>query len=211
MEIRVENPKGEDGRIVYDLQGAVIDVVGGAPENADAASDAEAPAQLRPLGMTDATPARVKKFDSLFNSFHTLVEKYVNTRWEKMRASEPDKPPQSVLPREALREKAKVQQALVDCLDRLLKIYAERNPPSDAIASPKAAPHARTREYWERHQKYWDLGRQQSKLLDENWDDWLAGVPKDEAQFKPWHKEAKRLQGEVNAAWKRVEELTPPD
>lgn len=210
VEIRVENPKGEEGRVVYDLQGAVIDVVGGGPESKpESSSEAEAPANFRPLGITDATPARVKKFDSHFASFLKLNEKFGETPWYKLRESAPGK--LFTLPREEFRKFGKVQCDMLEAVDGMLKVFRERTPPSEAIASSKATPHARTREFWEAYRKVWDGCCEQFKVLDTNWEDWKTiGNPPDAPDKKPWQQEVDRFQSEINAAQKRVEELSPP-
>jgi len=208
-EIRVENAQRESGRVVYDLTGAVIDVVGGAPEKGPSAkTEAESPANLRPLGMTDATPKRVAKFDSFFGSFLKLNQKFGDTPWYKLRESAPDK--LFTLPREEFRKFGKVQCDMLESIDGMLKVFAERTPPSDVIASSKAAPHARTREFWEAYRKVWDACCQQYKLLDKNWADWIViGNPPDVPDKKPWQQEVDRFQGEIEAAQKRVDELSP--
>jgi len=163
---------------------------------------------FKPLGITDATADRVARFDTLFTSFLTLSQKYGDTRWGKMRVSAPDKVLR--LPREEFRKWAKVQRELLDCVDQILKIFAERNPPADAIMSSKAAAHASKREFWESHRKVWDVSCQQSKLLDKNWADWVAhGFPDAEAKYKPWQKDVMRLQSEINAAQQHIDELSP--
>ena len=208
VEIRVANPKGEEGRVVYDLQGAVVDTVGGKPTRAaDSGTDAGPPAKLRPVGMTDATPERVAKFDSLSASYEKLGKKLQNTRWSKVRTSDPKKV--RTLPREVFGEMMKVQQELLDCADQILAVYAERQPPSDAIASSKAKPYERNREYWETQRQLSDVALKQTTLVDENWAEWVAtGRPDDAAEFKPWHKEASRLQEEIEAANERIAELS---
>lgn len=210
VEIRVENSKGEDGRVVYDLQGAEIDVVGGAPESKpDSSSEAEAPANFRPLGITDATPARVKKFNSHFDALQALIDKYGQTRWYKMKVSAPGD--LSTLPREEFLKYKKMQSEILERVDQILKVYAERNPPSDAIATSKAKPPARRREFWEAHRAAWEASCQQAKVQDENWAEWIAaGIPENESQHKPWQKEFTRLEGVMDAAGKRIKELSPP-
>ncbi len=208
LEIRVENSKGEDGRVVYDLQGAVIDTVGGAPEKAEAASDDESPTQLRTLDMTDATPARVKKFNSHFDALQALIDKYGETRWYKMKVSAPGD--LSTLPREEFLKYKKMQSEILERVDQILKVYAERNPPSDAIATSKAKPPARRREFWEAHRAAWEASCQQAKVQDENWAEWIAdGIPEDESQHKPWQNRYTRLEGVMDAAGKRIQELSP--
>jgi hypothetical protein len=209
LEIRVENSKGESGRVVYDLKGSVIDVVGGAPEKGPSSkTEAESPANLRPLGMTDATPKRVAKFDSFFASFLKLNQKFGDLPWYKQRESEPSK--LFTLPREEFRKFGKVQCDMLEAIDGMLKVFAERTPPSDAIASSKAAPHVRTREFWEAYRKVWDACCQQYKVLDKNWADWIViGNPPDVPDKKPWQQEVDRFQSEIEAAQKRVDELSP--
>ncbi len=208
VEIRVENPKGENGRIVYDLQGTVVDVVGGASEEADAASEADGPARLRSVGITDATPARVARFDKHFASFLALNQKYSETRWQKMKQTAPAD--LFTLPREEFRKYAKVQCEMLDCVEGMLKVYGERNPPSDEIASKKATPHARKRELWEGYREVWEAACQQMKVLEENWDEWIAhGFQEDESLHKPWQKEVTRLNGVMAGAQKRVDALLP--
>ncbi len=210
VEIRVENPKGEDGRVVYDLRGAVIDVVGGGPESEPvASSEEEAPANLRSLGMTDATPQRVVKFDSLFVSFVKLNKKFGETKVSKLRESAPEKI--FTLPRAEFKKFGKAQCDILECIDGVLKVFAERTPPSDSIASSAVVPQARTREFWEACRKVWDACCQQSKVLEENWAEWTAlGNPPDAPDKKPWQREVDRLQGEIGVAQKRVDELSPP-
>jgi hypothetical protein len=204
LEIRAANSKGEDGRVVYDLDGREIDVVGGASDKADAASDAEAPAQLRTLGITDATPARVKKFDAHFASFLKLNEKFGQTKVYKLRQSAPEK--LFTLPREEFQKFGKVQCDMLESIDGMLAVFAERTPPSETIASSKASAKARSREFWETYRKVWDACCQQSKILEQNWEEWVAiGNPPDAPDKKPWQQEVDRLQGEIDAAQKRVE------
>ena len=157
--------------------------------------------------MTDATPERVAKFDSLTASYEKLGKKLQNTQWSKVRKSDPKKV--RTLPREAVGEMMKVQQELLDCADQILAVFAERQPPSDAIASSKAKPYERAREYWETQRQVCDVALKQSTLLDENWAEWVAtGRPDDAADFKPWHKEASRLQEEIETANERINELS---
>ena len=208
-EIRVENSKGESGRVVYDLKGTVIDVVGGAPEKGPSSeTEAESPANLRPLGLTDATPKRVAKFDSFFATFLKLNQKFGDNPWYKLRESAPDK--LFTLSREEFRKFGKVQCDMLETIDGMLKVFAERTPPSDAIASSKVKPHVRTREFWEAYRKVWDACCQQYKVLDKNWADWrVIGNPPDVPDKKPWQQEVDRFQSEIEAAQKRVDELSP--
>lgn len=208
-EIRVENAQRESGRVVYDLAGAVIDVVGGAPEKGPSANtEAESPANLRTLGMTDATPKRVAKFESFFATFLKLNQKFGDNPWYKLRESAPDK--LFTWPREEFRKFGKVQCDMLEAIDGMLKVFAERTPPSDAIASSKVKPHVRTREFWEAYRKVWDACCQQYKVLDKNWADWkVIGNPSDVPDKKPWQQEVDRFQSEIEAAQKRVDELSP--
>jgi hypothetical protein len=207
LEIRAANPKGQDGRVVYDLQGAEIDVVGGAPDQAEAANDAEAPPQLRTLGMTDATPARVKKFDGQLAAFLKLNQKFGESPWYKMRDDDHEK--FASLSRAEFRKYGKIQCDMLGAVDGMLKVFAERTPPSDEIASSKATPKARSRKFWETYRNVWDACCEQSKLLDKNWEEWKTiGNPPDAPDKKPWQQEVDRLQGEIDAAQKRVNEFS---
>jgi hypothetical protein len=204
LEIWCEGSKGLSGRVVYDVSGAEFDIV----TPSGLASDDTSPPNFKLLGTTDATADRVARFDTLFTSFLTLSQKYGDTRWSKMRVSAPDKV--LTLPREEFRKWTKVQRELLDCVNQILKIFAEHHPPSDAIMSSKAAAHASKREFWESHRKVWDASCQQSNLLDKNWADWVAhGFPAAEAKYKPWQKEVMRLQSEISAAQQRIDELSP--
>jgi hypothetical protein len=204
LEIWGEGAKGLSGRVVYDAPGAEFDAV----TPSGPASEDTTPPDFKPLGTTDATADRVARFDTLFTSFLSLWKKYGDTRWGKMRVSAPDKV--LTLPREEFRKWAKVQRELLNCVDQILKIFAEHQPPADAIMSSKAAAHTSKREFWEGERQVWDGSCQQSKLLDENWADWVAhGFPATETQYKPWQKEVMRLQGEINAAQQRLDALSP--
>jgi hypothetical protein len=75
--------------------------------------------------VTDVTPERVAKFDTQFTSYLALAQKYDDTRWGKMRASQPENVPN--LPRKDFREWAKAQRELLECVTQLLKVYSERH------------------------------------------------------------------------------------
>ena len=159
--------------------------------------------------MTDATPKRVAKFDSHFRTFLKLMKKYGDVPWGKMMATNPNNV--LTLPQAEFRKWAKVQCDMRDCIDQILKVFAERTPPSDAIASSEALPHVRTREFWETYRKVWDASCQQSKVLDQNWADWVAhGNPGDAPNKKPWQQEVDRFQSEIEAAQKHVDEMKAP-
>jgi hypothetical protein len=204
LEIRVEVP-GDSGRVVYDLKGAEFDAV--TPDSYKSEDKTEP--TLKTLDMTDATPARVKKFETHFAALLALTKKYSETRWHKQKVSEPAE--LSTLSREELSKYRKVQSDILHRVDRILEIFGERSPPSDAIATSKVNPPARRREYWEAQHAAWEASNQQANILDENWGEWVAeGIPEDESQHKTWQKEFTRLEGVMDAAGKRIKELSPP-
>ncbi len=85
LEIRIEVP-GDSGWVVYDLTGAERDVV--VPDGYKSDEKAAAP-KLKALGLTDATPARVAKFDAHFASFLKHVDEFGDTPWYKTRETAP--------------------------------------------------------------------------------------------------------------------------
>ena len=201
LEIRVVVP-GDDGRVIYDFNGTQFDLV--AP-NSYSDSEKSEP-KLKPLGTTDSTPARVKKLTSLLEAYIALLDKESNTQWGKMRKGDQDK--LRTLPRDEYRKWLKVRREMLDCADKITKLFAERKPPPDAIAPGADFEKPNTRAYWEAHRALEDVSCQQWKIYDDNWNDWIAhGFPKEESEYKPWHKEVVRLRGEITAAQKRVNEL----
>ena len=183
-------------------------VGGGSESEPSPSNEEEAPANLRPLGITDATPARVKKFDSFFASFLKLNKKFGETKVSKLRKTAPEKV--LTLPRAEFEKFWKVQCDILESVDGMLKVFAERTPPSDSIASSEVRPHVRQREFWEAYRKVWDACCEQAKVLEKNWAEWVAiGNPPDAPDKKPWQQEVDRLQGEIEAAQKRVDELSP--
>jgi hypothetical protein len=201
LEIRVEVP-GDSGRVIYDFNGVEFDAV---TPNSYSDSEKTAP-NLKPLGITDTTPARVKKLTALLETFIALLDKESNTPWGKMRKGDQDK--LRTLPREEYRKWLKVRREMLDCADKITKLFAERKPPADAIAATADIDKPNTRAYWEAQRALEDVSCRQWKIYDDNWDDWVAhGFPKVETDYKPWHKEVVRLRAEITAAQKRVDEL----
>jgi hypothetical protein len=197
VEVRVENPSQENGRVVFDLQGAVVDVVGG-PSSEDSGG-------TKAVGLTDVTPERVSAFEALAVSHEDLLKKYHDALWDKTWASAPAK--LFKLPRSDFQQWAACQRDLLANVEKILNVYAEKKPPSDEIASTRLASHTRQRQFWEAERQYWDASCRQTKLFDTNWTEWTTKGFPEEANRKPWHQEIVRLEGERDAALKRISEL----
>ena len=133
VEVRVENPSQENGRVVFDLQGAVVDVVGG-PSSEDSGG-------TKAVGLTDVTPERVSAFETLAVSHEDLLKKYHDALWGKTWASAPAK--LFKLPRSDFQQWAACQRDLLANVEKILNVYAEKKPPSDEIGlhAPRF-PHA---------------------------------------------------------------------
>jgi hypothetical protein len=174
-----------------------------------AAASKEMEAILRPSAAPSPAVAEVtgltKELRDLIASWNTAMEKSAATRWAKSDFEDPAQ--KKTLTRRDLEEAVELSRVAAGFEERIVKLLAQAKAQGiDVSAATKDAVLLRP-EFWHGFQDVDALRLKYRKLADQHWDEWLTAPEAIDAKSKPWQREMKRLDDEMEAVRKRMKAL----
>ena len=175
----------------------------------------------RSLESMKALGADLETMSARMNELKAISDKCLadmdNTRWERTADTSPNQVRH--LEREDLREYLSKNRAVLDSIDRVLQYATEsdfegktarlfREAESQGLTGNRKRPDLRI---WRAQRRMYAANYNLHKIVDEHWEEWrsLESFPS-EADLKPWQKEMKRLNNEMNLAVSEVKQLSGP-
>jgi hypothetical protein len=142
-----------------------------------------------------------KELRDLIASWDTAMEKSRATRWAKTDFEDPAQ--KKTLTRRDLEEAVELSRVAAGFEERIVKVLAQAKAQGiDVSAATKDAVLLRP-EFWRGFQDVDALRLKYRKLADQHWDEWLTAPEALDAKSKPWQREMKRLDDEMEAVRKR--------
>ncbi|MEY2577692.1 MAG: hypothetical protein QOI49_516 [Verrucomicrobiota bacterium] len=171
-----------------------------------AAASKEMEAILSPSASPSPPVAEVtgltKEIRDLIESWNTAMEKSAATRWAKTDFKDPAQ--KKTLTRRDLEEAVELSRVGAGFEERIVKLLAQAKAQGiDVSAAVKDAVLLRP-EYWQGFQDMDALRLKFRKLAGQHWDEWLTAPEAIDAKSKPWQREMKRLDDEMEAVRKRM-------
>jgi hypothetical protein len=148
-----------------------------------------------------------KRVNELIDYHAQLAQSLLATRY----AQEIKKAPaQRSLARSDIRDARQIVGQLRDCVGQILKLLAQAK--LDGInLSPGFASNEQVLirpEVWRAQQQEYAVTYEEFGVVDQHWDDWVGKpFPENESELKPWQREVKQVDNEVNAAKQQVQAL----
>lgn len=148
-----------------------------------------------------------KRVNELIDYHAQLAQSLLATRY----AQEIKKAPaQRSLARSDIRDARQIVGQLRDCVGQILKLLAQAK--LDGInLSPGFASNEQVLirpEVWRAQQQEYAVTYEEFGVVDQHWDDWVGKpFPENESELKPWQREVKQVDSEVNAAKQQVQAL----
>jgi hypothetical protein len=178
----------------------LVDAAGASSRQAGALLKGAAPTSV---SGTDTATLR-KQLQELAFSYQPLVEKLGATRWFKSDEKRS-------LTRRDLQDGREAAREMCECLERILKIFAEAESKGIDLSTAFETPYLARPEFWQVARQSSSAGYEKLCVIDQNWDDWVAH-PFSEAKsdLKPWQREVRRLEGVAAAAFEEMKALAAP-
>lgn len=132
-------------------------------------------------------------------SLEKLSNKLTSSRWLKAFVTQ-DPAKVRTLTRQDLQEQRALSREMRECVDRILKVFAEATQKGIAHASLSKEPGATRLETWQATREVYSLTYDYLGLIEQHWDEWLANPFPAESDLKPWQVELQRVIDAAGAA-----------
>ena len=144
-----------------------------------------------------------KELRDLIASWNTSTDKSLATRWVKIDFEDPAQ--KKTLTRRDLQEVVELDRVVIGFVERIVKVLAQAKAQGiDVSAATKEAVLLRP-EFWRGILDVGALRLKYRKLADQHWDEWLIAPETLDAKSKPWQREMKQLEDEMETRRKQVE------
>jgi hypothetical protein len=143
-----------------------------------------------------------KELRDLIASWNTAMDKSIATRWVKIDFEDPAQ--KKTLTRRDLEEAIELSRVAAEYQERIVKLLAQAKSQGIDVSAATKDTYLLRPEFWWVLQEMHALRLKYRKLVEQHWDEWLTTPEALDAKSKPWQREMKRLDDEVEARRKQV-------
>jgi hypothetical protein len=148
-----------------------------------------------------AVTGLAKELRDLIKSWDTSMEKSMATRWVKIDFNDPAQ--KRTLTRRDFEEAVEFSRVAAGFEERIVKLLAQAKAQGiDVSAATTDASYLRP-EFWRWFQDMDALRLKYRKLIDQHWDEWLMAPETVNEKSKPWQREMKKLDDQMDARRKQ--------
>jgi hypothetical protein len=150
----------------------------------------------------------IRSFRVAIDANHARFREMSATRWTQvMQGGDPGQ--RSMLSQKDVAEFRQTLRKLVESVDAGLSVFAEAEAKGISLAGVADNALESNPAAWRIFRGFWAASERYYGLLEENWEEYYefgAEAPADKA--RPWQKEARQVEAEMNAFKKQLEEIS---